>query len=1194
MFQLFFFFELRYWLRSWMLWIFLLVVSLMIFAAVSFPDNITVGGALGNTHQNAPFVIENFYSFICLLTLLMTTAFVSSAASREFAYNTDQLLFATPIRKLPYLAGRFLGAAAVSMLPLLGVSVGILLAKYMPWATPERWGTIYWSAHIESILVFAIPNTLLCAAVIFAIAVLTRSTVASFVGSLILLTAYSVAQALTSDLKNETLGSLMDPFAIRTYALATKYWTVSDRNHLVLGFTGPMLWNRLLWLGIAVLIFGFACLRFRFTQRAQAGKTVPVEKFVPATVPIAAPVLAFGFAAHLQQFLSGTRLEFNALVRSTIFIVIALAAMLNCLSAIIFNATEGFGDTSLPVTYNLVNIITGTLYVFLFAMITYFAGVLIWEERDARVDEFYDAMPQPVWPSYCSKLLALLGSIAVLQLVAMLTGIAVQLAHHYYRLQPGLYMETLFGIDFTTFLFFAVLAFFFHVISPNKFIGYFLYIVFAILNLFIWNPLHVATNLVQFGSRPSMTYSDFFGYSPYIRSWAAYTMYWTAFCAILAVLSILLWQRGRDTAWKARFSLARQRLHGPLPVALAASVTVWVALGGWIYWNTEVLNHTRSEHDGEMVQVDYEKAYKRYEKQQFPRILDVKYAIDLQPETSSMTLHGTAQIKNETAAPMQTIHFTVADEDDYKTDISLPGMQPMKSDARLSYRIYKLTTPMQPGETRTLRTTVQTIRYGFQNAVTNIRVTSNGTFFDNSVAPQIGYLQNRELSDTNKRRTYKLPPTQLMPLLEANCTADCRNSYLSNNSDLISVDTVISTAPGQTAIAPGSLLRTWSANGRSYFNYKLDHPEYNYYAFLSANYQVARRDWNGVKIEVYYLREHPWNVPKMLDAVQQSLSYYSTNFSPYTQREARIIEFPRIASFAQAFPGTMPYSESIGFIANLEHPDDIDKVFFVVGHEMGHQWWAYQVLGANMEGATSLSETLSQYSTMMVMEKRYGRDRMRKFLAYNMDGYLRARGRELIKERPLLKVEASQGYIHYDKGAVVMYYLREMIGEDAVNRALRKVIAEYAYKVPPYPTSHALADALREQTPPELQYLITDLFDDITVFSNRATEASARKRADGRYDVTVRVEARKFKADAQGEEREVPVNDWIEVGALAAPAKGQKNGEVLVRQRVHMASGAGTYSFVTSKQPDKAGIDPLLLLVDRVPEDNLHNVTVAQ
>jgi hypothetical protein len=1194
MFRLFFFFELRFWLRSWMLWIFLAIMSLLIFAAVSAPDEITVGGALGNTHQNAPYVIENFYSFICLLTLLMTTAFVNSAASRDFAYNTDQLLFATPIRKLPYLGGRFLGSSLIAVIPLFGVSVGILLAKHMPWITPERWGPVYWSAHLHGILLFALPNTLLIAAIIFAIAVLTRSTIASFVGSLILITAYSVSQALTSDLKNETLGALIDPFAIRTFALATKYWTVADKNNLTIGYSGLLLWNRLIWLGVGALIFAFAYWRFNFAPRAKAGKAVSDEKKVAIPVTVAAPHFSFGFGAHVQQFFSSTRLEFKALVKSVIFIVIALAAMLNCLSALIFNATEGFGDTSLPVTYNLLNLIAGTLYLFLFAMVTYFAGTLIWEEREARVDEILDAMPQPVWPTYLSKLVALLASIVILQFVAALTGVAVQLGHHFHRIQPGLYVETLFGIDFSTFLFFAVLAFFLHVISPNKYIGYFAYIVFAILNLFAWRPLHVATNLVQFGSRPDMTYSDFFGYSPYMRSWIAYTCYWAAFCVLLALLSILLWQRGRDTEWKARFALAAERFRGPMPVAMVLTLVVWVALGGWIYWNTEILNKTRSEHDAELVQTDYEKTYKRYEHQQFPRVTDIKYAIDLMPESSNMVMRGTALIKNETAAPISVIHFTIADSNDYSTEIALPGTQLVKDDERLSYRIYNFTSPMQPGETRTMQYTVRTVRHGFQNSITNARVVENGTFFDNSIAPQIGYQQSGEMTDPNKRRKYGLGEAELMPVLEANCTADCRNSYLSNSSDLINVETIISTAPGQIAIAPGSLLQSWTANGRSYFHYKLDHPEYNYYAFLSANYVVARRDWNGIEIEVYYLKDHPWNVPKMLDAVQQALSYYSANFSPYTQREARIIEFPRIAGFAQAFPGTMPYSESIGFIANLEHPDDIDKVFFVVGHEMGHQWWAYQVLGANMEGATSLSETLAQYSTMMVMEKKYGPDQMRKFLKYNMDGYLRARGRERLKERPLERVEANQGYIHYDKGAVAMYYLREMIGEQAVNAALRQVIQRHAYQAPPYPTSYALVDALRAQTPPKLQYLLKDLFEDITLFSNRGLDATARKRSDGRYDVTVHVETHKFKADALGNEHEVPVDDWIEVGALAAPAKGHSQGDVLARKQFHMTTGTATYTFTTEKLPDKAGIDPLLLLVDRLPEDNLHNVTLEK
>ena len=1191
MFRHFFGFELRFWLRGWMVWIFFLIVGLLFFGAVS-SDQVTIGNTLGNTYKNAPWVIENFYAVCSFLTLLMTTAFVNSAASREFACNMNQILFSTPLKKFDYLAGRFLGSALVAVIPLLGVSAGILAGKYMPWVDAERWGPVVWMAHLKAILVFAIPNTLFIAAIIFAIAVLTRSTVVSFVGGLLLLVGYGIAQALTTDLQNQTAAALIDPFGVNTFRIATKYWTVADKNSLTLGYSGLLLWNRLIWLGVGALIFAFAYWRFSFAERSTKPKKKRKEEtaFTPAATAVPMAERQFGPAAQWAQFWGSTKLEFRRLIKTIPFVVITAAALLNCLTALIFNSTEAFGNTSFPVTYQMLTLIAGTLYLFLIALITYHAGVLIWEERDNNNDEVQDAMPTPEWPAFASKFVALLSSIAIILAVAMVTAVLVQFFHHFHRHQIGLFVATLFGIDFSLFIFLSILAFFIHVLSPNKYVGYFAFIAFVILNLFVWRPLHVATNLVQFGQTPDMVYSDFFGYAPFLKAWSWFTLYWAAFCLLLVVATLLLWPRGRDSRWSSRLRNAGLRFNGPLRALATLGLVVFVASGIWIYYNTKVLNPLRSENDRDTLQADYEKTYKKLEKQPQPRITDVKYAIDIYPETRGMEMRGEQTIVNKTSQPLSEVLFTLTDN--YDTQIELPGGKLAKDDSRLLFQTYALDPPMQPGESRVMHFTVKARNHGFENSVTNREVVQNGTFFNSSVAPMIGYQPTNEMTDRNKRKKFGLKEKDLMPTLEENCTADCMDSYLTNNADWVNVETVISTSPDQIAIAPGSLQREWSENGRRYFQYKLDHYSLNFYSFISARYEVARSDWNGISIEVYYLKEHPWNVPKMLNSVKKSFAYYTQNFGPYVHKEARIIEFPRIAAFAQAFPGTMPYSESIGFIANLEHPDDIDFVFYVVAHEMAHQWWAHQVVGANMQGATLLSETLAQYSALMTMEKEYGRDTMRKFLQYEMDNYLRSRGTELLKERPLLRVESSQGYIHYRKGSLAMYYLREMIGEEAVNRALRKVLGQYGYQQPPYPTSYALMDALREQTPPELQYLLQDLFYDITLFSNRALTATAHKRSDGKYDVTVEVETKKYKADEKGNETEVPVNDWIEVGALAAPEKGKKYGKVLHRKRVHMTARKGTYTFTTDTLPDKAGIDPLLLLVDRVPDDNMAKVTV--
>src|SRR3546814_8282243 len=110
----------------------------------------------------------------------------------------------------------------------------------------------------------------------------------------------------------------------------------------------------------------------------------------------------------------------------------------------------------------------------------------------------------------------------------------------------------------------------------------------------------------------------------------------------------------------------------------------------------------------------------------------------------------------------------------------------------------------------------------------------------------------------------------------------------------------------------------------------------------------------------------------MIESAKKSLDYYTREFSPYQFRQLRILEFPSYAQFAQAFAGTVPYSESIGFIADLRDEDDIDYVFYVTAHEVAHQWWAHQVVGANVQGATMLSESLAQYSALMGLEDESG------------------------------------------------------------------------------------------------------------------------------------------------------------------------------------------------------------------------------
>ena len=1178
-------FEIRYWLRSWMLWIFTVITSALFFGAVS-SDHITIGESLSNAYRNAPYVIENYYAMVGLFALLMVTAFVNSAAARDFSHNTYQIVFTTPLRRRDFLLGRFFGATLVSVIPMLGVSIGMLIAKYMPWVEPERWERVIWSAHLKGIFVFAVPNAFFMAAILFTIAVLARNEIVSFVGALLLLTGYGVSDALLSDIERERIAALLDPFAIRTFALATKYWTVAEKNSNSLGLSGLMLWNRLLWIGVGVLFLIFAYYRFSFAERRQKARKTK-EASQPALAPVVLPTVT-SRASSWEIYLSSVKIHLAGIFKGTVFIVVLAAGLLNCVPSMAMSAREGYGNSTLPVTYWMLEQINGSLYMFLIGLITYYAGVLIWKDRDAHVDEITDSLPMPEWISYAARFTALAAMVMLVQFLALVSAIIVQTSYGYHRYQLGLYFNQLFVRDLSFFFILGVLAFFVHALSPNKYAGYFAYVAFLI---FIWKPLNVASNLVQFGSTPDVTYSDMFGDAPYIAAWRWFTLYWTLFCGLLAIATVMFWPRGKQGRWAERWRTARLRFSSPWPALALVCLMSFAATGSRIFYNTKVLNEVIGPKDQLALQADYEKNYKQFDRLPQPRVRSDKYWVDIFPETRNMTMRVEEELYNPYPQPLTEIHYSV--DRSYDTGIQIPGATLAKDDTRLFYRIYRFTPALQPGESRTAVFTVKSKNRGFENSVSNVAIAQNGTFFNNTAAPMIGYDTSRELTDPNDRRKYGLGEQQLMRPLERNCTDDCRDSYIRDHSDWADLETVIGTSPDQIAIAPGSLVREWQENGRRYFDYKLDHPSLRFYSFMSARYEVQREEWNGIKLEVYYDKDHPWNVPRMMKSLKKSLEYYTQNFGPYCHKEARIIEFPRVGTFAQAYAGTMPYSESIGFIANLNHPDDIDMVYYIVAHEMGHQWWAHQVVSADMQGATFLSESLAQYSALMVMEKEYGRDAMRKFLKYEMDKYLRSRGREKHKEEPLLTVEVEQGYIHYRKASVVLYYLKEMIGEDAVNRALRKVIQRYAYNAPPYPTSYALVDALREETPPNLQYLIKDLFEDITLFSNRTLDATAVKRPDGKYDVTINVETHKYKADAKGNETEVAMDDWIDIGAFAKPEKGRKYGKTLYRDRVHVANNKSTYTFTTAELPDEAGIDPFLLLIDRLPDDNTKKVTLT-
>jgi aminopeptidase N len=360
----------------------------------------------------------------------------------------------------------------------------------------------------------------------------------------------------------------------------------------------------------------------------------------------------------------------------------------------------------------------------------------------------------------------------------------------------------------------------------------------------------------------------------------------------------------------------------------------------------------------------------------------------------------------------------------------------------------------------------------------------------------------------------------------------------------------------------------------------------NFYTFVSARYIVKREMWNGVNIEVYYDPKHPYNVDRMIQSVKTGLDYFTKNFGPYQFRQFRVMEFPRYQTFAQSFSNTVPYSEGIGFIYHPTKEDDLDFPLYVTAHELAHQWWGHQVVGAWAQGSNILSETLAEYSALMVVEHTMGPSGVRTYLKHDLDRYLSGRRSEVRGEQTLARV-TRQDYVWYAKGSLVMYALKDYIGEERLNTALRTYLEKVRFQDPPFTTVDDFIESLRAAMPDDLKYLITDFFETLTLFDNRAMSATWRETADHRFAVTLKVSAAKLRADDKGNESEIPIHDLIDIGVFSGKGKDEKP---LFLEKRRITQHETTIEVVVDRQPTRAGIDPYNKLIDRVSDDNLVSV----
>jgi ABC-2 type transport system permease protein len=1173
-------FEIRYQLRSPFF-----LGALLMFALIHFLAITGTGIHIDISNQvaiNSAYAILQIELALFIFGMLPIVAFVNTAITRDFEHATASLVFVTPISPKHFVLGRFLGALSLALLIGLAGLLGAMIGTFMPWLDQERIAPFTLLPWAYIFFVVILPSTLVLCAIFFSVAALTRSFALTFAAAMAFFIA-DVLLNLYANLESSTWTALADPSARLTVAAETRYWTVAELNtNIPLGL---LLQNRLLWLTVALLALLLMLRRFRldlaeqttfrFKRRAYGHATA--QRTPQPAIQKITPVQSFSPRASFDQFVSQLKMDLSCVFKSPLIYIILVLGITGVVGSFQSNVSPLLNTPLYPLTSLMLGFLRFGMLQYILLVGLWYSAELIHRERASGIGEIVNASPFPDWLMILSKIGALCLVVNALMLVVVLTSMALQAAAGYTNLELGLYLQSAFIYNGVYYCMLCILAVVIQAISPNKWLGLLLTLG-VYIGLLSLEPMGLDHVLYSF-SIPNAVYSDMNGFGYFTKLVFSLIAYWGAFCVLLLIAGHLLYPRGNYSSVRERLRDARTRIGPGVTLTAGIAAITFIGVGGWIFYNTNILNEYLTPDERLQRQADYERAYGRYEDAPTPSYDSIDMVIDIFPAERRMESRGSATLGNHKKAPISEFMVSV-NPVLHVNQLAVEHTTLVQSDPAQGFYLFRLNAPLPPGATVEMTWNVTRKNEGFVVANPDNELVTNGTYLDTTgVMPIPGYDSSRRIIDSALRRTYGLPPAPRTPKLGDPAYADRIGYGVDSRTEF---EVVLSTSADQIAVAPGVLQKEWRQEGRRYFHYKAEEPILPNLSFISARYAVARDRWKDVALEIYYDPKHPFNIAAMMETAKRGLDYYSTEFAPYQYSYFRILEYPRYRTAAKFHSGTVPYSEAIGFVNDLREWENVD---YGLLHELAHMWWGERITGAPMQGRWMLTENMADYSTLMLFREYESPVFANRIARGMLDGYLNGRSQENEAELPLMYIE-NQGYLR-GKGPLALYALQDIIGKDKVHQALRNFLDDYSFQTAPSPTSRDLVEALRAEAGPEYQQLITDLFERIVLYDLQVDAASIRE-IDGGYEVTIEVTARQFEANGRGEESEVPLDTWFDIALFPETSEALEGVTPLYIEKHRLRSGKQSLTVRTTQRPGIVALDPFHKRIERSVGNNSH------
>ncbi len=1221
MFKSIYQYELKFWLKKPATYIFAIIFFSITFIAISGMAGESTNRFNGRFLNSVSYMYDLMRKVLFLLFFLVPII-VGQSVQRDVDANVHPILNSYPITKSNFIRAKFLSGFTILTFIVSCSALGFFVATQMPWTNPALLKQFEPLAYVQVFGGFLLPNLLLLSVLVFGVVLLSRNIYLGFVTVLLFLLIPRITGAYFSGETATYLAAIFDPLGTKAITFYTKNWTIAEQNDLLLPVQTATIYNRLFWLFITALSFLGIYQRFQLHQEATAisfgrlpwssSKKQEVLKSKAHTfgaiTKVNLPKIDLLFST-IQQFKTVWRLsiyDFKYILKNKAFLSLLVGGLV--LVLLMMQTVQSRFDTeTLPMTWKILELPSQFFSGIINFMTFLFAGFLIQRSKTAKMQQLVDISPFPNWVFLGAKFLALVKMQMVLLFVVMIGGIISQINKGYFNFEIDQYILTLYGLNLIHFVIWGMLAIFMHTFLDKPYLTFFLllFIPVGCIGISEFGPQFLGMDffeqwMFRYNQGPGaifgLRYSDMDGYGANLPLYFLYKLYWFLAGSLCIIIALLFWKRGFTYAFKERLSLVKQRFNRSIAISFFTILIAFSSMGFMFYHEGNIANNYYSRVDRQTLLAQAEQKYQHYESFVQPKITALTMELDIFPAARRYEASGKYWLKNQSNQAIDTLvinyvpdlHTTYSFEKDYQI-LSKDTIADLAH-----FDIVLLENSLAAGDS--LQMTFTNYSDPVTWLSTNDLVKENGTLIRDDLFPRLGnwLFYWREVNSMGKH-TYRPHPTDSVATL---------GSWSAIDADRIDFEAIVSTSANQIALTSGALQKEWTVDNRNYFHYKTEEKISSQYVFTSGYHQVKKDKWKDIDLAVYHDKKHPHNVDNMLAGMKASLAYCSENFSPYQFKQVRLVEFAQTGgASAHGYPGFIPTGEGAGFIADVAHleHDGWDMPFATGVHEVAHQWWGNQVIPADVMGVKMVVESMAEYVTTMVEKKEKGIQTMRRTNKGKLKQYLEQRRRDRLEELPLMYAEPHQNYIHYPKGALVLYAMSDYIGEDRLNAAIKKYVEKVAFQEGSYTTSIELVDYIRSATPDSLQYLIHDLFETITLYDNRVLDWTATPLENGQYQVDMEFLVRKYRHGGKGKEvysdnssdsltyqlphvekvvHSLPLVDYVEVGIF------DKNGQELYLQKHKISNIQNRTSLIVDTLPAEVGVDPYFKLIDREMGDN--------